>query len=332
MLDKNIKDKAFKYCRNKKHIRLDIGYFDEENESIETFYQNERCTDADIGLYEIGSITKTFIASKVASLLKEGRLSIEDNISKYITELPRDRTYPTIRKLLTHTSGYGGYPKSEVWDTITGQIRSKNPFMEISDKKMVSYIQEKRLRDKNYSWFYSNFGIGVVGLVISCIDKDTLGNIMNKYIKEELQLHNTFWVTKKEDYSSKIVPGYDNKNIERPNWNWEDAAINGAGCIISSVGDLINFAKQNVYDHYGYLKKTQVPLARRIDGAKVGMVWNMDNKFIWHNGSTGCYTSVLKIDPVQKRGVVLLSNYHSKILGCTPLNKIGNRILEKPSK
>ena len=290
MLDKNIKDKAFKYCRNKKHIRLDIGYFDEENESIETFFQNERCTDADIGLYEIGSITKTFIASKVASLLKEGRLSIEDNISKYITELPRDRTYPTIRKLLTHTSGYGGYPKSEVWDTITGQIRSKNPFMEISDKKMVSYI------------------------------------------KEELQLHNTFWITKKEDYSSKIVPGYDNKNMERPNWNWEDAAINGAGCIISSVGDLINFAKQNVYDHYGYLKKTQVPLARRIDGAKVGMVWNMDNKFIWHNGSTGCYTSVLKIDPVQKRGVVLLSNYHSNILGCTPLNKIGNRILEKPSK
>lgn len=54
--------------------------------------------------YEIGSLTKTVTASLVMKLVDEGKMSLDAPISDYL-ELPERAHYPTIRELLTHTSG-----------------------------------------------------------------------------------------------------------------------------------------------------------------------------------------------------------------------------------
>ena len=56
-------------------------------------------------LYEIGSITKVYVASLLAKLVHEGKIRLEDSISDYF-DLPDHRSYPTILDLATHTSGY----------------------------------------------------------------------------------------------------------------------------------------------------------------------------------------------------------------------------------
>lgn len=58
--------------------------------------------------YEIGSLTKTFTAALIQKAVLDGKISIDDTLDRYL-ELPAGNNYPTIRELLTHTSGYRGY-------------------------------------------------------------------------------------------------------------------------------------------------------------------------------------------------------------------------------
>lgn len=58
--------------------------------------------------YEIGSISKSFVGLLCAKAVSEGKLNLDDRISSYL-DLGDARYYPTIERLLTHTSGYKTY-------------------------------------------------------------------------------------------------------------------------------------------------------------------------------------------------------------------------------
>jgi CubicO group peptidase (beta-lactamase class C family) len=60
-------------------------------------------------VFEIGSITKQFTAAGILFLAQEGRLSVDDKISKYLKDTPEAWRNVTIRHLLTHTSGIKSY-------------------------------------------------------------------------------------------------------------------------------------------------------------------------------------------------------------------------------
>ena len=57
--------------------------------------------------YEIGSATKTFTAMLISRAVEEGKINLDDNISNYL-EL-ENRYYPTIKRIITHTSGFKPY-------------------------------------------------------------------------------------------------------------------------------------------------------------------------------------------------------------------------------
>ncbi len=58
--------------------------------------------------YSIGSISKQFTAAAILLLAEEGKLSLDDPVSKYVPKLTRANEV-TIRQLLSHTSGYQDY-------------------------------------------------------------------------------------------------------------------------------------------------------------------------------------------------------------------------------
>jgi CubicO group peptidase (beta-lactamase class C family) len=59
--------------------------------------------------FEIGSVTKQFTAASILLLAERGKLSVDDEVTKYLTEYPTHGERITIRHLLTHTSGIKGY-------------------------------------------------------------------------------------------------------------------------------------------------------------------------------------------------------------------------------
>src|SRR5207253_7033849 len=58
--------------------------------------------------YSIGSISKQFTAAAILLLQEQGKLSLYDNVAKYVPNLTRANEV-TIRQLLSHTSGYQDY-------------------------------------------------------------------------------------------------------------------------------------------------------------------------------------------------------------------------------
>ena len=67
-------------------------------------------------IFRIGSMTKQFTSSAILKLQEEGKLSVDDKLSKYIPDFPRGKGV-TLRELLTHTSGIHDYsPKPEHWE------------------------------------------------------------------------------------------------------------------------------------------------------------------------------------------------------------------------
>src|SRR5580765_5053721 len=61
-------------------------------------------------IFQSGSMGKQFTATAVMMLVEEGKINLDERISKYLGEVPETWAYITVRHLLTHTSGLTDYP------------------------------------------------------------------------------------------------------------------------------------------------------------------------------------------------------------------------------
>ncbi|RXM18210.1 class A beta-lactamase-related serine hydrolase, partial [Citrobacter sp. AAK_AS5] len=60
-------------------------------------------------MFRIGSVTKQFTAAAILRLVEQGKLSLDDDLSKYVPDFPLQGHAVTIRQLLNHTSGIPSY-------------------------------------------------------------------------------------------------------------------------------------------------------------------------------------------------------------------------------
>ena len=108
--------------------------------------------------YPIGSISKQFTASAILLLAEEGKLSLDDTVSKFFPELTR-ATEVTIRELLSHTSGYEDYAPQDY--TIPLWTKAGDPL------DLVHLWAEKPLDfDPGTQWQYSNTNFVLAALIV----------------------------------------------------------------------------------------------------------------------------------------------------------------------
>lgn len=274
--------------------------------SVYTVYgENGKVLPQQLHTYEIGSVTKTFTASLVAKAIEEGKLSLSDTIDQYL-QLPQKDYYPTIERLLTHTSGYKAYYFES--PMISNFFSRKNDFYRITKDMLLTKTADIELKDKDYPFHYSNFGYAVLGLVLEEIYQEDYTTLVNRYTQEDLALHNT----RISDGNRDLANYWD--------WNEQDAYL-PAGAIMSDVSDMLDYAKMQLEGAPSYFKKehkalqvidasTQVYIDMDIRMDEIGMSWIIDSKhnIIWHNGATGNYNSYLGFNTDTGTAVVILSN------------------------
>lgn len=273
--------------------------------------------------YEIGSISKTFVGLLCAKAVNEGKLKIADNISKYL-ELDDTKYYPTIERLLTHTSGYKAYYfESSMIGNKFAHIT--NDFYGITRAQILKKVKSVRLADKDYPFVYSNFGISVVGLVLEQIYNDNFTDLMNDFIRSELNLTNT-QVAKQSGNLDKY-------------WKWkENDGYIPAGAIVSNIEDMASYLQIYMTESINYSSNTfskikdvnaQSALNEKMNirADAVGMIWILDGKngLVWHNGATTDFNTYMGFTKDGQKGVVILSNLspNEKI----PMTVIGAKIL-----
>jgi len=305
-----------KTCKGKKNLKLTVGYLTGNDSVIKMYNENGELDSFEKYYYEIGSITKTFTASLFSKYVFENKMSLSDSIQKYIGELTSNQYYPTLQRLATHSSGYSGtlpLNKREYFKIILGLISGrgdmkKNNPLNMDFNKMKMLIEENKLKDANYSWKYSNFGMSLIGYALGIVSGKGYWDVMNDFIQNELALSDTYLGTLKNN-----LHGYDNKNNDCENWKWnKDNLISSAGAISSTAEDMLKYAKINIYEDKPYLylcHKKQGNGKKRYD---MGLGWFLlkkNNNVVSHGGGTGCFSSFLAYDKDKKVAAVVLANY-----------------------
>ncbi|KTC97790.1 serine hydrolase domain-containing protein [Legionella erythra] len=204
-------------------------------------------------LFEIGSITKSFVAAIILQLEGEGRLSIKDPVGKWLPQYPHWKDV-TIEQLLNMTSGIPNYTASEAF----GKKEDESNFkIQWTDTELLNFASpDKPLPPPPGNRFdYSNSNYILAALIIETVTGNSFAEELQKRIIKPYHLQNTFYPAGAEGQKvhEQIMPrmahGYvydtDKKalvDITDNNLSW----AGGAGAIIADMPDVIHWV-QHLY-------------------------------------------------------------------------------------
>jgi CubicO group peptidase (beta-lactamase class C family) len=118
--------------------------------------------------FDAGSVAKQFTAAAILRLVEQGKLSLDDDVRKYVPEVPDYGTKITLRHLLHHTSGLRDLGDLFVANGYHGQdlVGDREGFLFLSRQKSLNFPPGTEFR-------YSNTGYWVLSVVVSRVSKQS---------------------------------------------------------------------------------------------------------------------------------------------------------------
>ena len=261
-------------------------------------------------ILRIGSITKQFTAVSILMLQEQGKLNIQDDLTKFIPDYPTNEKKITIEHLLAHTSGIQSY--TEIPGFMENQLKG--------DKTVEEMMNLFKNEPMNFSpgekFQYNNSGYFLLGVIIEKASGMTYGEFVEKNIFQKIGMKNSFY-----DSESKVipnrVPGYEIDYGEIINAPYLTSTIPyAAGSLISTVEDLYKW-NQAIHD-YKLIKKTSLEKALTPftlndgEATEYGYGWGIKNffgeKVYQHSGGINGFISNAMYLPEQDLFVAAFSN------------------------
>jgi serine-type D-Ala-D-Ala carboxypeptidase/endopeptidase len=186
-------------------------------------------------IYEIGSVTKVFTTSLLADLIRQGELSLDDPVQRFLPPNVRMPSYGkaeiTLEHLATHTSGLPRFPNNV---KLTWSTRS-DPFATYSVDQLYEFLSQHRLSKKPPARVeYSNLGTGLLGHVLANIMGTDYERAVRERICMPLGMFDTV-MTLSEEQEKRLVPGHTSNGKPAP--RVELQALAGAGALRSTAHD-----------------------------------------------------------------------------------------------
>lgn len=257
-------------------------------------------------VFEIGSITKQFTAALIVLLAGEGKLSLDDPVTKFFDNAPASWKPITVRHLLTHTSGiknYTGLPGFEMTRKLDAQ-------------KFVETIGAEPLESRPGEAFkYCNSGYNLAGYIVEKVTGKTYWEVLRGRILEPLGMRATTSRDLKPIIENR-ADGYELENGKLINRDSDLTDVFAAGAIVSTLGDML---KWNAALDSGKLlsetnRATMWTAFSLNSGVKYpyGLGWRLDDhkgrRTVWHSGSTSGFTASLLRFPEEKLAIIVFSN------------------------
>lgn len=267
---------------------------------------------APTSIFHVASVSKQFTAMAIMLLVREGKLSLDDEVRKYVPELPDYGKRITIRHILQHTSGLRD--QWELLDLSRGRF-DDDLITEANALEMISR-QKTLIFDPGSRYLYSNTGFTLAAVIVKRVSGMSLRDFSAKRIFEPLGMTRTHF---HDDYS-EIVPGRTSAYAPRDSGGWSVSiplfSIVGATSLFTTVGDLLrwedNFVSPRVGD--GALLKVMEQSAVLTNGDTTGyglglVVSNYrGTPRIGHNGADAGYRSFVAEYPAYHLAVAILCN------------------------
>jgi CubicO group peptidase (beta-lactamase class C family) len=262
-------------------------------------------------IFEAGSVSKQFTAAAVLLLERDGKLSVDDPVRKYVPELPDYGAPLTIRHMLTHTSGlrdWGEVAGIAGWPRTTRVHTHAHVLDIVSRQKALNFTP-------GTEWSYSNTGYNLAAIIVSRVSGQPFADFSRERIFTPLGMTHTSW---RDDYTRIVKhramayePAADGYHQDMPFEN-----VHGNGGLLTTVGDLLrwneNFVSPKVGDA-AFLAEEQTP-GQFNDGTVHDYAYGLyvreyrGVREISHSGSTAGYRAFLTRYPDQRVSVAVLCN------------------------
>ena len=165
-------------------------------------------------IFQSGSTGKQFTATAVMMLMEEGKLSLEDKITKYFPDGPSAWQNMTVRHLLTHTSGMTDYPadfdlrRDYTEDELYQRIKPIPLAFQPGDK-----------------WSYSNLAYVMLGILIHKVSGKFYGDFLQERVFKPLGM-TTARIISESDIIPNRAAGYRVVNGQLKNQEWVSPSLN----------------------------------------------------------------------------------------------------------
>jgi CubicO group peptidase (beta-lactamase class C family) len=165
-------------------------------------------------VFQSGSVGKQFTATAVMMLVEDGKIGLDDKISKYLADAPESWKDITVRHLLTHTSGTTDYPR----DFDYRRDYTEDEFL----KRAAAIPLAFRPGEK---WNYSNLGYATLGFLISKVTGRFYGDFLQERIFKPLGM-TTARIISESDIVPNRAAGYRIVKGELKNQEWVSPTVN----------------------------------------------------------------------------------------------------------
>lgn len=272
-------------------------------------------------IFQSGSIGKQFTAFAIMLLAEEGKLSLDDHLSKFFPGAPASWDSITVKNLLTHTAGFGDYPDD---------FNYRADYTEDSLFQIIKNIPLKFRAGERSE--YSNLGYVTLGLIIGKVAGKFYGDFLRERVFEPLGM-TTARVISEADIIANRAAGYRMENGEIKNHYWVSPTLN-----TTADGSLyltsVDMAKWEAGLNAGKLLKSesyqQMWTPVKLNNGSTypyGFGWRIDSingkRIIDHGGTWQGFESVIRRYPDARLGIVVFAN----LLGSNP-TRIATRIME----
>jgi len=267
-------------------------------------------------LFQIGSITKTFVGTLTMRLVEMGELELDAPIRNYLPEFRvidvEASEGATMRHLFTHTAGWVGdwFPE----DLGHGEDAVSRYVATMADNPQLTPLGEVLS--------YNNAGFNVAGGVLEAVSGKPFTEVMQEMLLDPLEMEHTYLLPW-DLMTHRFAVGHSEKegraSVARP---WSIGRASGpAGGLVTNVEDMLNYARFQLGDgtfngkrllEPESLRRLHTPQLRYCPDNSVALTFWVDDsraaRTLSHGGGTVGQTSLLTLVPDRDFSILLVTN------------------------
>lgn len=261
-------------------------------------------------IYQIGSITKQFTSAAVMKLVDQGRVKLDDDLSKYVPQFPLQGKKVSIRQLLNHTSGIHSYTSSPGWPKTWNDEMSPDAIVKLVAADSFDFAPGTAYR-------YNNTGYVLLGMVIEKASGQSYASYLEAQFFKPLGLRQTSYCPLKTS-----DPGFALGYSKGPSGTVRAQFLHlshpfSAGALCSTVGDFVTW--QRALDGGKVVSPASYALMSTADslndGRRISYGFGLvprefsGHKTVSHTGGIPGFATAATYVPDDSLSIVVFTNY-----------------------
>lgn len=275
-------------------------------------------------IFRIGSITKQFTAALIMQLVEQGRIGLDDELTKYLPDYPTQGNRVTIRHLLTHTSGIKSYTG------LGPKFWAESSRLDLSDEQMLALFKDQPFDFKpGERYLYNNSAFYLLGMIAAKVSGTPYPDLLKQRLLDPLGLASTSYCDDRAILPHR-ASGYEVR-LGKP-YNSVPLSLNvpgAAGAMCSTVLDLLAWQRAlNAGKAVTAASLTQMRTPATLNDGKatsygfgLGIGSLEGHRSVSHSGGINGFASWLGYFPDDDVTVAVLTNS-----GSGPAVRIGNLV------